>query len=254
MYEQQVYRIVLCDSKSKHAKFFAEKLTLLSTTMGIQIRLYSYTSRNSELECIMQTSDLVDIAIIDVAFEGAGAQVARELQKEKPFLPIIMFAGEKEEGIDADEKRIIGVLQKPILGAELKTLFFRALGQVDWYARQSQKYFLHFIRNKEHIEIPVKGIISIEMVLKKALIKTTSASYEFRKTLKEIEQELPPHFLRINQSVIINVEEIEVIKGRRVYMSTKEYFVIGRTYKDIVSLYLGGILNYTYVAKGRRKA
>lgn len=254
MYEQQVYRIVLCDSKSKHARAFAEKITLLSTTLGIRIRLYSYVNRDSELEYIMQTSELIDIAIIDAAFDGDGVQLARALQKRKPLIPIIMFAGEEEKCVDVDRKLVIGVLRKPILGVELKTLFFRALGQVDWYARQSQNYFLRFIKNKEQIEIPIKGIISIEKVLKMVVFKTTSGIYEFRKTLKELEQELPPYFLRINQSVIVNVEEIEVIKGRRVYMSTKEYFMIGRTYNDIVSLYLCGILNYRDVTSRRKKA
>ena len=254
MYEQQVYRIVLCDSKNKHAKVFSEKLTLLSATLGIQIHLYSYVNRNSELEYIMQTGELIDIAIIDVGFEENGVQVARDLQKSKPLVPIIMFTDEEEECIGVEEMLIIGVLRKPIIGRELKTLFFRALGQVDWYARQCQNYFLNFIINKMHVEIPAKGIISIEKVQKKAVFKTTSGVYEFRKTLKTIEQELPPYFLRISQSVIINVEQIEVIKGRRIYMSTKEYFVIGRTYNDMVSLYLGGILNYLNVSKRRKKA
>jgi DNA-binding LytR/AlgR family response regulator len=58
-------------------------------------------------------------------------------------------------------------------------------------------------------------------------------------TLTEIQEKLPPAFLRINKSFIVNTDKITHIEGNEIFLlNVKESFPIGTSYKETFSLHM----------------
>ena len=56
--------------------------------------------------------------------------------------------------------------------------------------------------------------------------------------MKKIEERLPPNFMRIHRSYIINLNKIQEVNKNRVIMDTNTYLPIGDMYKDDFQTYL----------------
>ena len=70
-------------------------------------------------------------------------------------------------------------------------------------------------------------------------IVTQEKKYLTYLTLTEIEEKLPPSFLRINKSYIINTNKIRHVEGNEIFLiNIKEGFTIGSSYKDAFSNHL----------------
>ena len=57
-------------------------------------------------------------------------------------------------------------------------------------------------------------------------------------SMKKIEEFLPPYFMRIHRSYIINLKEIQEVNKNRVIMDAETYLPIGDNYKDTFNNYL----------------
>ena len=57
-------------------------------------------------------------------------------------------------------------------------------------------------------------------------------------SMKKIEERLPPNFMRIHRSYIINLNKIQEVNKNRVIMDTNTYLPIGDMYKDDFQTYL----------------
>ena len=57
-------------------------------------------------------------------------------------------------------------------------------------------------------------------------------------SMKKMEEYLPPHFMRIHRSYIINLKKIQEVNKNRVIMDSETYLPIGDNYKDVFNDYL----------------
>ena len=57
-------------------------------------------------------------------------------------------------------------------------------------------------------------------------------------SMKKMEEYLPPHFMRIHRSYIINLKEIQEVNKNRVIMDADTYLPIGDMYRDAFNAYL----------------
>ena len=57
-------------------------------------------------------------------------------------------------------------------------------------------------------------------------------------SMKKMEEFLPPHFMRIHRSYIINLKKIQEVNKNRVIMDSETYLPIGDNYKDAFNDYL----------------
>ena len=57
-------------------------------------------------------------------------------------------------------------------------------------------------------------------------------------SMKKMEEYLPPHFMRIHRSYIINLKEIQEVNKNRVIMDADTYLPIGDNYKEAFNDYL----------------
>ena len=93
-----------------------------------------------------------------------------------------------------------------------------------------KEYF--FVKNNgKQIKINFSELLYIEGLRDYVNIKTNSSELIVLENLKDLEKILPHYFMRIHKSHIINLEKIESIDGKLVYISSKS-FQVGETYRE----------------------
>lgn len=241
MNNQLLYHIMICENAREIVDDIERILTDFGKRIGIQIRFYSHYEMERDLGQLTNISPVIDLMIMDIDFCGQGIHIARTILKAKPWLPII-FIGDEEVQLERTDKLLaIGFLKKPFNQARLGILFYRALGQIDLVNQYYGRPNLTFVINKRKITIPCACISSLEKIQKKVIIKHRAGTAEVRMTLKEVEPCLPRNFLRISQSVIVNVNDLLSISGRWITMNNLDEFIVGRTYCKRVTEYFQGI-------------
>ena len=64
-------------------------------------------------------------------------------------------------------------------------------------------------------------------------------------SMKKMEEYLPPYFMRIHRSYIVNLKKIQEVNKNRIIMDADTYLPIGDNYKDAFNDYL----NTKYLGK-----
>lgn len=130
----------------------------------------------------------------------------------------------------------IGLLEKPVDQEQFRILYQRATGQVLLTNKIEEKQYLELCINKQRIYVKLCTIICLEKIQKKILYTTKNSIYEERNTIAAVMTRLPPCFLQISQSVVVNMNEIVCIEGREVCMTSHRNYIIGRTFQKKVEL------------------
>ena len=94
-----------------------------------------------------------------------------------------------------------------------------------------EKEYFFFKNNGKQIKINFSELLYIEGLRDYVNIKTNSSELIVLENLKDLEKILPHYFMRIHKSHIINLEKIESIDGKLVYISSKS-FQVGETYRE----------------------
>ena len=94
-----------------------------------------------------------------------------------------------------------------------------------------EKEYFFFKNNGKQIKINFSELLYIEGLRDYVNIKTNSSELIVLENLKDLEKILPHYFTRIHKSHIINLEKIESIDGKLVYISSKS-FQVGETYRE----------------------
>lgn len=209
MNKQLLYHIMICEHTKEYVDDIERILTEIGKRVGIHTKFYSHLELDKDIKQLTDISPVIDLVIINVGFCGQGIGMAQMIAKNKPLLPIIFLEDEEMPLEQAERMLAIGILKKPLNQARLGLLFYRALGQIDLLNEYYGKPNLAFIINKEKILIPCAAISSLEKIQKKIVIRYQGEVLAVRATLKEIALCLPRNFLRINQGVIINVNDIQ---------------------------------------------
>lgn len=227
-----LYHVLICEDDMESLQANKELVEKLSYELDSQIEIHTYRTLSEEL---FRYIDMIDIAILDIDIEGeSGLQFARKILNHKPEIPIIFITRYVQYRNEASLLMAFGLLGKPVDREKFGILFRRAFAQVMMDSKLESKNLLEFIISKKVIKIKMNSIISMEKVQKKVLIKTDHGIYEVRDTITAMEQRLTPCFLRISQSVILNMNEIICIEGNDVFVSTRDVFRIGKTYQQHV--------------------
>ena len=235
--EEQNYHILLCESSVVSLEINKRYVELFSAELHRNLEIHSYSVINEELNIILQCGERIDMVISDVRLhEENGISLVKKIQHKKPAIPVIFITNQGRHCEEADSLMPIGLLERPIEPEKFRVLYRRAIAQIELESRHEKNSFLEFQVNKKNIRLKTKTIISLEKRQKKVIIRTDSDIYEVRDTLTMMEQRLPSDFLRISQSVIVNMNEVICIEGNQVFTSAHEDFIIGRTYQKRVEV------------------
>lgn len=196
----------------------------------------------SEIEKVKPQFLFLDINMPEIS----GFDLLKVLGENRPL--VIITTAYPEYAIRGYEFEVIDYLLKPIPYSGFQKAISKAITRLE-LLRQSklppvsefedvpnQDFFLKV--NKENVRINPSEIAFIESLgdyIKVHFIRRGRNFLVARSTLSSIEKELPEHeFIRIHRSSIVNISQIESIKGNTVSLKKAIEIPVGKTYKQKV--------------------
>lgn len=231
-----MYNIIVCDYNDLDSKIVSAYLENLAQMYKIKVKITLSTSAKNIIEILEYAKNSnFDIAFLDVDLgdcKSSGISLAKEILKYFPDVVNIFVSKHEISAIEAFSVRAFDYIQKPIDSEKFKIVFKRAIRQANAVKCIRDNASLLITVNNLKKKIKQSNIIYIEKILSRSKIQLnkTETIYVYE-SIKSLINRLKISFAQINQSTIVNTEEIEIVKNGKVTMKSGEVFSIGRTYK-----------------------
>ncbi|MDO5292985.1 MAG: LytTR family DNA-binding domain-containing protein [bacterium] len=231
------FNIAVCDDEQLQVQININYLKEIIKKNHLDVTLTGFTSLDG-LNEHLSIND-VDIIFMDIDLGNAsGIKGAAELFSTRPDLLVIFITGHREFACEAFDIDALGYILKPIVPDKLEHTLLKAIRQITDRIEKQSSRFLVFYGDKNKMRVPENEIRIIERSGSHALITTTKDSYRVYDSLKNLSERLSDDFIRINQSDLINVAEIDSIRGTTMYTKNCGEKVISRKYrKDVLEAF-----------------
>ena len=230
--------IAVCEDESISLKINCTYIEELSRKYRINANIVGFTSGEAILEYAKKEE--IDIVFMDIDMKGLnGIQTASMMLKKNPRLITIFITGHKEFAYDAFNVEAFSFIIKPIDPERLERIFKKAVLQVNDLTYRKQR--APFIITEDNLKKKINqaSIVYIERIDTQSVIVTKSSKHYVYETITSLSERLEGNFIRINQGIIVNLEEIAQLKKNELLLKSGEEFPIGRTYaKEVKRRYL----------------
>ena len=146
-------------------------------------------------------------------------------------LKYILTTAYSEYALEGYEHNVIDYLLKPITFDRFQKSALKAQERFPTNETSANSYFFVKSSGQQH-KINFDEILYIESIKDYVNIKTENQEYIVLDTLKSLENQLPENFARVHKSFILNLDKIEKIDVRNVFLNSGKEIPIGETYKS----------------------
>ncbi|MFV0393162.1 MAG: LytR/AlgR family response regulator transcription factor [Coprobacillaceae bacterium] len=220
-------KIAVCEDNIQIIANIEQIITQFFNSQNIDFELDTYLSGERLLDYLSKnTENNYQLYLLDIEMgQINGMEVAEEIRKRDKEAFIIFITSHDEFMLKAFDVSAFHFLVKPVDAMKLKAI----LAKVIVSAERRDNVFI-YQSSKKNFTIRHSNIQFFESDKRKVNIYASNSEYTFYGKLKEIESELPNYFIRIHKSYIINLEHVELVEGRKVFMSGNHELLISRTY------------------------
>jgi len=203
---------------------------------GLEL-IASYKNALEAFESLKTTP--VDVIFLDIHMPVlTGIDFVKSLQSPPG---IIFTTAYRNYAAESYELNVIDYLIKPITF----TRFFKAVAKFSNQHRQSIKSiepivvselpseYIYVNSNKKHIKVEFEQILYVESIKDYVRIHTSEKSITTKDKISDFEKKLPPTFLRVHRSFIVNTNKITAFTKQDVEINERE-IPIGRSYKEAI--------------------
>lgn len=146
-------------------------------------------------------------------------------------LEYILTTAYSEYALEGYEHNVIDYLLKPISFGRFEKSALKAQERFPTKESSANSYFFVKSSGQQH-KINFDEILFVESIKDYVNIKTENQEYIVLDTLKSLENQLPENFARVHKSFILNLNKIEKIDVRNVFLNSGKEIPIGETYKS----------------------
>lgn len=222
--------IIICDEDRIGLKITTTYIEEFSQKYKVNTEITTYSTTDENFFNYI-ANNTIDIAFLDIHYKNHdGLMIAQEIQKRSPWVSLVFITESSEYAMDAFRILALGFLEKPTSQHLLEKVFIRAVVQAQSMRYRKIGSSINFVSNKASVCIRQQSIIYLEKLQQKTKIITKQRNYETYETLSSIETRLDSTFLRINQSIIVNMLLISTFEQSCIVLRTGQTFKIGRTY------------------------
>ncbi len=225
-------KIAICDDEPVHLKL-AEKLvkdSLGPKKVNYAIRLFQDTETFlSEIE----TSEYQpDIAVLDIDFNGEkGIGTAGKINELLPSCRIIFLTGYITYASDVYKTEHVWFVYKNSAEKHFPAAMNKALSELENQDTRSSALVIR--QNNISVVVPVKRILYISKVHRKAYIRCTDSEYsDTRRPALLIPEHLKQHFIQCHQGYWVNIEMIRELDHDEFILPNNIRIPISRTFRD----------------------
>ncbi|MPT30682.1 MAG: response regulator transcription factor [Chryseobacterium sp.] len=146
-------------------------------------------------------------------------------------LKYILTTAYSEYALEGYEHNVIDYLLKPISFGRFEKSALKAQERFPTNEDSTNSYF--FVKSSgQQYKINFDEILFVESIKDYVNIKTENQEHIVLDTLKSLENQLPENFARVHKSFILNLDKIEKIDVRNVFLNSGKEIPIGETYKS----------------------
>ena len=146
-------------------------------------------------------------------------------------LKYILTTAYSEYALEGYEHNVIDYLLKPISFDRFEKSALKAQERFQNNEASANTYFFVKSSGQQH-KINFNEILFVESIKDYVNIKTENQEYIVLDTLKSLENQLPENFARVHKSFILNLNKIEKIDIKNVFLNSGKEIPIGETYKS----------------------
>lgn len=195
-------------------------------------------SFNNPLEALaMLQQQEIELVFLDIQMPGiTGLQFIQSLKNPPMFILVTAYEKYALEGYSLN---VVDYLVKPVA----LDRFIKACGkalelyQLKKGSKESKVKVPYFFLNVDYslLKVVYADIAYIEGLKDyiKVHLKSTTKPIVSRMSLKALEEQLPPQFIRVHKSYIVSKDSITAVKKNSLFLGTLE-LPIGESYKDVV--------------------
>ncbi|WP_379968262.1 LytR/AlgR family response regulator transcription factor [Epilithonimonas sp. UC225_85] len=143
----------------------------------------------------------------------------------------ILTTAYSEYALEGYEHNVIDYLLKPISFDRFNKSILKAQERFPSKEDSEISYFFVKSSGRQH-RINFSDILYIESIKDYVNIKTENQEYIVLDTLKSLENQLPENFVRVHKSFIINIDKIEKIDVKNIFLNSGKEIPVGETYKS----------------------
>ncbi len=234
-----MYTALILEDEKDVASAIAERICASPYAENISI---DYVSSPFELAELVATAGKPDILLADIKMgsgEVDGIQAVKALFPTGSHTQVIYITGYVEYCVPVYETEHVYLLLKPIGQLDINRALKRALEGLR--IREEQTLAVKY--KNQTVLVPYSEILFIESNLRKVNIHTAEMCSEMYSSLTQIEEALPPSFVRCHRSYLVNMDAINKVSSCDIILSSGETVPIGqrfsKSFKKSLASYFG---------------
>ncbi|GKX28537.1 DNA-binding response regulator [Vallitalea longa] len=235
------FNIAICDDEVLQVdiveKLILETVQQINKTVNI-LKFFS----GEDLVKYCKTDDKLHIIFLDMEMDGIdGIECAKKIREKNENVIIIFVTGYKEYVFDVFEINTFRYLLKPVKKDQFQKALIAAIKSIKHRkAPKKQNEVLVINKNKEKIIIAYNSINYFEKYKNKVMVNCDKQNIEFYGTFNELNTLLDINkFIRVHQGYIANIDKIEVITSKEVYMKNGQKLPVSRrNAKEVKEVFL----------------
>lgn len=225
------YRIAICDDEISTCESLDSILREISDTLSLRIDVEVFYSGET-LVSHMTCGATYHFVFLDIElFELSGVEVSRYIREnKKDFMCQIVFISSKTAyAMELFQFQPLDFIVKPICREKVERVIIKGLRTIG-ILRDSFDCTL----GKSTIRTPMSQILYFESKGRQIKLVTGEGEIEFYDRISRVEQTLPPAFIRIHKSYIVNINAVRICRYDRVILFDGCELPISRSYRDVV--------------------
>lgn len=220
-------QVFICDDEKTFCTDLKEIVEVELDLKGIAYRVSEFSSGEELLTCFKGSPDQY-ILFLDIKMEGMdGMETARQIRAIDPSAVIIFVTCYSDFVFQGYQVRALNYILKPYNRYQIAEILETGLKILD---AERQSYF--FIRKKSgELLIPFQSIVCFKSKGHQILAVTPEATHSFYGKLRDLEETLPPCFVRIHSRYLINLRHLKALADNQVQVGA-ERFPVSRSCKQ----------------------
>jgi len=232
--------IYICETHDKDAEYIKNMCIRYEIQKNVESNIWKILTFD-QLKKRLNDEELLNVFMlcVDSKMAGYGEYIVKCNNENY----IILLVSDPRQLLSwvSPTVRPSGIIEKPVKEELLKPLLDEIWNDYNW-AGDFEDQFSFNIKAEKYV-VPCSKILYFESRSKKIVIRTFNQEFEFYDTMANIMDGLPPSFIRVHRSFIINGKLITSVDfgDNTIYLNEDTFVPLSRSFKSILQKYLGDV-------------
>lgn len=213
-----MYRIAIVDDEEKDARRLQQALDRYAAERGVA---FEHSWIPSAATFLSNYRHQYQIVFLDIRMPGIdGMSAARSLREMDQAVALVFLTSLAQYAVDGYELDAVDYILKPVSYEALKLKLPRILARSPVRERE-----VVVQSGANRVRLQPSEIAFVEIYDHHIQFVTSKGVIRAYGTLKEVEQELPEGFFRVNNQTIVNLRHVQGIQGQDVTVDSRKFTI-----------------------------